>query len=216
MPADRRSRGRKKSKRKPQTSIGFPNQRSVKLRYLEATSVDPSAGGTAIQQFRANDCHDPNLTGVGHQPYLWDEWKQFYNHYVVMGSKISVQACVDTTANQSPIVVGIYLSDDATTSTNFVALCEKGLTHYKVVPQGRQEVVNLSYTFSAKDFFSLKDVRDNVDRIGAATTQSPTEIAVFNVFAAALDGASNPPQCDLLCTLDYSVAFSEPQELGQS
>ena len=204
------------SNKKGMRPQGFPKEQVVKLRYCETVSVNPGAGAIDSYQFVANGCHDPNLTGVGHQPYLWDEWKAFYNHYVVLGSKISVQMVADSESNQSSVICGVYLSDDSTISTNAVALCEKGLTHYKVVPQGRQVVSKLDYKFSAKEFFNVTDVKDNLDRLGAAITANPTETAIFSIFARSLDGASDPTAFDMLVTLDYIVAFSEPTEIGQS
>ena len=37
------------------------------------------------------DCADPNHTGVGHQPLYFDQLMTIYNHYIVIGAKITVK-----------------------------------------------------------------------------------------------------------------------------
>lgn len=195
---------------------GFPAQQVVKLRYVDHVSLDAAATATAFHRFNATGIFDPDITGTGHQPYLRDEWQLFYNHYVVLGSKISIQAMPNTTSNQAGMVLGIYLSDDTTTASTFLSLVEKGQTHYKMVPQGRQTVTKLDYKFSTKEYFNVEDVKDNLDRLGAGIGSDPTDNAVFNIFYSAVDGSANPASIDVLVTIDYIVSFSEPKEISQS
>ena len=49
----------------------LPFSRTVKLRYNDYVTFNP-AGPIATYQFSANSLHDPNTTGYGHQPYMYD------------------------------------------------------------------------------------------------------------------------------------------------
>jgi hypothetical protein len=53
-------------------------------------SLDPAAVGAGVQ-YASNSIFDPNLTATGHQPLSHDQWSQFYQHYLVMGSKITIK-----------------------------------------------------------------------------------------------------------------------------
>ena len=92
----RKMKSRKNVRKGALTPYPFPKTQVSKLRYVEEVYIDASSptvatNGIAYNTFRANGCHDPNMTGVGHQPRGWDQHKDLYNEYVVLGSKITIQ-----------------------------------------------------------------------------------------------------------------------------
>ncbi len=198
---------------------GFPQTRVVNMRYCDTIQLNPgTAGAIDIHEFRANSIFDPDKTGTGHQPIGHDEWAAFYNHYVVLGAKITL-ALVPSSNSESanPDLVGVYLTDDSTGSNDPVALIEQGRCKYTLVGKVQQDGVarKLINTYSAKKFFNLSNVNDNVTRIGATTDASPAEEAIFRCFAGNTF-ADNTGPTSILVTIQYSVMFSEPRELVQS
>lgn len=189
-----------------------------KLRYCEYFQLNTGLGTTNNYVFRANGCHDPNYSGVGHQPMKWDQMKLFYNHYVVIGSKITVTHLGGAAATSKGLVAGIYLDDDTTLpgGGSLTTIIEQGRNRFKHLNAASDVRTKLSSKFSCKRFFNIKDVKDNVSRVGAPVGQDPTEQAYFNVWCASEDGATTGLYADMVAVIDYIVLFSEPSDVAAS
>lgn len=208
-------------RRKPKIPLGIHKKTTqiARLRYCEGVELNPGVSGTlSAAVFRANSPHDPNQSGVGHQPMAWDEYSQLYNHYVVLGSKITVQFASNVASTLSPPVVGIFQSDDTTYSTQYItSLIEQNRCVYRMIAHGYQvKPTTLTSKFSTKKFFNVNDVKDNLDRLGAPIGSNPGEEAYFVVFCGDQLEGEDISGVYALCTVEYIVAFSEPKELAQS
>lgn len=219
----RRTYKRKYSNFRPQRllRIGFPKTTMIKLRYVDGIALNPGIGTLAQHFFRANGAYDPDTTGGGHQPMNWDMWTALYNHYTVVGAKITCRFHDNATAYGNGMLAGIILSDDTTVTTDASTVMEQGLARYRMANAspsanaGRGLV--LSKGFSCKKFFNITNPTDNTNRLGAGVTALPTEQAYFCVFLGAppnsvIDFASH----QVTVQLDYIVIFSEPKEQPQS
>lgn len=77
------------------TRNAYKDTTFVKLRYAAVLTF--SAGnvieplGISEYVFRGNSIYDPDFTGVGGQPYGFDQWTDIYSVYRVYGSKITVE-----------------------------------------------------------------------------------------------------------------------------
>lgn len=62
------------------------------FKYCETFQLTSGIGGVGgvEQVFRLNSLFDPNFTGVGHQPYMWDQMAQIYSTYNVTAVSIVV------------------------------------------------------------------------------------------------------------------------------
>jgi hypothetical protein len=219
----RRNRRRKINYKNPQfpilSSIGLPKQKVVKMRYCERTTINaPAAGVVQAAFYGANDTYDPRQATGGHQPYGHDQWSQFYNHYTVIGSIINADFSVDaSSASYRPnVLCGVYLADDQSVSTDPELLIETGKSNWASVSQYTNrgsDSVRISNTFSAKKYYNVQNMKDNFDRLGAATNSPPGEKAQYCVWVAAQDAATDPILMNVLIVIDYIVIFSEPKEL---
>lgn len=219
-------RARRKTKAKgavfrlqKQMPVGFPKTNAVKLRYVTTNVLDAAPGTMASLAYRANGCFDPEYSVGGHQPNGFDQWSAFYNHYVVVGSKIKVtMALTGTTAAGGMLLGGVFLSDDTTHSTSVTSLMEqsqyRGRKGYYSVNASKP--VTVSKGFSAKKFFNVTNITDNWTRLGAQITADPTEQAYFIVFSGNPNSLLDPPELSILVEIEYIVIFSEPKELAQS
>lgn len=202
----------------PNRLIGFPQTRIVKLRYCDHFDLDPNGAASVEYVFRANSVFDPDRTSTGHQPLGFDQWFPFYRKYCVIGSKISVRA-VSSNTNGVPTVYGVRLnaldSGDTTIFTNEV---EQGKSSIRYI----QNITNGNFPrpctmkFSAKKWFGVKDIKDNVAELGSLCTTNPTSQAYYIVWAASQDQSTDVPALKCIAVIDYIVMFFEPKELGQS
>lgn len=92
------------------------------LRYHETFNLNPGVGGTpGVYVFRANSCHDPNLTGVGHQPRGYDQLMALYQFIAVK----EVQAeLFFTTSDGAPVVASLQIDGNSATGANRDAMME--------------------------------------------------------------------------------------------
>lgn len=220
MPYGKRKTQRKRRKRyrryKKPTPIGMPISRSCKLRYTEAVVLDVGVVGIISKYiFSANSLFDPNVSGTGHQPMTFDQISQFYNHYVVTGAKITVKAYSTEATSTVPNIVGIMLNDDESTPSAYNEVIEQRKARYTICNPS-QATVTVSNTFSAKKFFNLSDVKDNVSRIGAPVTASPTDQAYFTLFALPFNSSTDTGAFNCVVTIDYIAQFSEPKDIPMS
>lgn len=191
----------------------------VHLRYGDHTTVNAGAGTSASQVFSCNNIFDPDITGVGHQPLGHDEWANFYNHYVVLGSRIK---CIfmptgDSTGNSS-FICSITVEDDTTTTATIASIMERTGAVYGYCGAGTGKgALTLTKKFSTKKFFSVTDVKDNAGtRLGNNFGSSPVEQAYFHLNVAAADGTSDPVNCALAVQIEYICLLSERKNLVQS
>ncbi len=186
-----------------------------KLRYATQTSVNPPAGGAAANVFiRANGMFDPEVAVGGHQPLGFDQYMTMYDHFKVLGSKITVQFLQEGSGHASQAVACISLDDDVTANTSIENMIEQGLSTWKVMQaeQAQAEPTILSKTFSSKNFFRNKlysaELQGNV-------SSDPQEEAIFNISVAGLNG-TDPNVTDMLIVIDYIVSFTERKTLVSS
>lgn len=193
---------------------GIPTTRRAKLRYVTNVSLIGTTGALASNLYRANSLFDPDFTGIGHQPMGFNSWATHFNHYVVMGSKISVSC--STFGSNTTNMVGVFLSDDTGTYANWDAFAEarKGVT--KALPNNADKNSHMSAKYSARKFYNISDVKDNVTRIGADVGANPTDVAFFTVWAQSQNKVSTTSPIQCMVTIDYIVEFSEPKDIAQS
>lgn len=207
---------------------GFPQSRMVRLRYAETVSMDPISTSTATYyNFRANSCFDPNETGTGHQPRGWDQWTQFYNHYVVVGSKCSIRWIVDrpdsTGDDNAAIAVGCRLNDSnipifSGVQEAFQHISELGFSYRLMIPNiYKTNSVRTVCKYSPKKFFNVKDMKDNFSRLGANVGTNPVEDALFQMWLCGVgSGPLEGVGVKACVTIDYIVVFGEPKNLSLS
>lgn len=194
---------------------GFPMGRRNTMRYVENITMSSSAGVMATHLFSANGIYDPDITGLGHQPYGYDQMAAYFNHYVVIGSKITVNWMNEpgSAVSENPSVVGVYLSDQTTVPYgNVNSFVEAKRGQFKNVQWMFMPTTTGRY--SAKKFFNIKDVKDNVLRIGANNGTQPTDQAYYQVILQALGGSNASMTARV--TIDYIVEWSEPRSLATS
>lgn len=222
MPYRRKYRKKRKKKtyrrrRRRLTSMSVPSgmstQKVAKLRYVATTNITSTAGILNSQVFRANSIFDPDFTGIGTQPMGHDQWEVLFNRYKVLGARISLNI-IPSTANTTNGMVGVYLTDSATSPYNnprgFIE-ARKGM--YRNVLSKNNKTAPMHQNFSAKRFFNVTDVKDN-QNIGADFGTNPPQEAYFNIWYDDIEAGTSTVL--IVSTIEYIVSFSEPKDLVQS
>lgn len=189
---------------------------ATKLRYYDTVSVNPGVGSLAYHKFAANGLYDPDLTGTGHQPRGFDQLMVMYNHYLVVGSKITIT--VHNSDANIPIVCGVYTSVDNQTTTAPRDFMEQAGRRYTVLAgdaQGGNNIKTLTAYASPKKMFNVANLKDNTNLRGYISA-NPTELLYYNLFAFSQNETSDPAACDFSVVIDYLVIFSEPNDLDAS
>ncbi len=212
----------RKYRRKPRKSTIskniVPDSHIVRLRYVETFQLNPGAAGQASTHiFRANSIFDPNLTGVGHQPLGHDQWAVFYDHYNVIGSKITAKFISNGDDFSGPAHVGVLLKDDTTTIIDPVNIMEQSNSRYKVMTSANAtQLATVQGFYSPKKFFAIKDISDNRSILGAAFGSNPVEDAYFHVYAGPLNSGIDTTAFNCIITIEYLCQFTERKALAQS
>nr|QXP07611.1 MAG: putative capsid protein [Arizlama virus] len=201
---------------------GFPISKTVRLRYVEDFTLNPSLGGNATYLFRANGVYDPNATTGGHQPMFYDNYTQLYSRYRVNWSTITFIACDTHMVNTTGGAVGItqyyaanerasrmFIIRDQTTSdfsSSLNTLIEEGNRNFKwrFAPQtttGSMPKLRMSVTPHKLLNLSKRD-----DSLSALTSTVPLNQCYFIV------GVDNMPEKDAdvmtyQAIITYNVTF---------
>lgn len=193
---------------------GMPLQRRAYLRYSQGVTVTSTSGVPGHHIFRANGVYDPDSTGVGSQPMGRDEWAALFNHTCVVRCRMTAYPIFGSPGDVQS-TYGVTISDDGTTPysdwTGYSEAKKGSVKFHSTYERDPGKVI--SY-YDAKKFYNLKDIKDNVDRVGAAVGANPSEGAFFDLWFQTLDGSTNSIQ--FACVLDYVIDWSEPKDLAQS
>lgn len=199
-------------------SIGLGPKLVRMTRYAEKNIVlNPTVGGLADSYvFSANGLYDPNISAIGHQPIGFDQIMQFYDHYVVLGSKIRLNFRTADTVNDA--IVGITLQDDATEIPNAERLIENGRCKWTLTSPANSNYGTVAKFLSmkcnpAKFLGRSRPLSDS--QLKGSVSSNPVEQAFWHIFAEPTTNAdAGTIQCHVV--IDYIVAYIEPKTLVQS
>ena len=185
----------------------FPAKATAIMRYSAVLFIDPSSAIPGHQLFRANSIHDPDFTGIGHQPYGHDTYATIYNHYNVRNCKITM-----TPTGTADLIYGITLTDDSTVNSNYDTVRELKGTRMAVLSADAGTQSSVVNSFNVNQNFDVPFQKATSASFGA----SPSESMVFDCWAEAPNSTADPSAMSFLFTLTYTVDIWELKDLGQS
>lgn len=198
------------------TARQSPFGRVLKMKmpyYEQQIDLNPGLGGVAWYHFSANGLYDPNVTGTGHQPLGFDQVMPMYDHYTVIGAKITVTAY--NSDSVYPQVIGIKMADDILSTNNLGQVIENGDVVYTTVMPYRtdQGQTTLTRKVGIKKFFK-KNISSS--EFSGTVSSNPTEQVYFAIFVANMNPSFDSGSVNLSVRIDYIALFREPKLLGQS
>ncbi len=208
----RRRRFRKKSG-VPRGII--PNTRLVKHRYIDNDVYlnSTSGGSPASYIFSANGMFDPDITGVGHQPLAFDEMTTLYNHYTVVGCKITYT--IVSQDNGYAHVVAVKLSTDTTPTSDMENLLENGKCRWAILPRADGGVVSkLTLRVNPNKFLGISKPMSEDDLKGTAAA-NPAKQAYLQLSCGPLQPVDTYGVRGQV-TIEYTAVWSSPKLLTES
>lgn len=219
----RRRGGRYNHQSRP---MGFPATKLVSFRYVSQVQLDPAAVGpiVAFDTYRATSIYDPEYFTGGHRPMGATQWNNFYQRYIVIGSKIRVKPVKlvgsEQAVTEAPgAVYGLILTADTAppSATVISASMEQGLGRWRYTSvSGFSSGRSLSLGYSCKRFWNITDVKDVGARLGSSFNNNPTDNAYFVLYYAGLNPVTEPAPLDFVVTITYKCVLSVPNILPQS
>lgn len=195
----------------------FPATYIARHTYVDRITLTQSINDVMVDHlFRSNSLYDPDYTGTGHQPLGFDEMAVIYDHYEVLGAKITVDFTPQSTTElKSNIVVGIATTDTLgpLASGNLNKLLENGHRCYKQLSDIR-DWGRLSCGYSQRKTFG-KHARGTDNQKGTNAT-NPAEGTYFGVFAQATDASTIADPVSCLVKIEYFTKWTERKIMSQS
>lgn len=192
--------------------LGFPKKLLVRQKYSETVVL---TGVTALGNyvFSLNDLRDPNVTSTGSQPYYFDQYMTIYDHFTVLGAKITVKV-KPYASNTVPIKVVLWQDDDATvTSADWNTHAEQSKIGGHCLLNGYEAGKTLSMKWSAKKQFG-KGVLSNFDLRGSAGT-SPSE-QTYAIISYAPGDTVTSSSFILQVNIEYISMYTEMKDIAGS
>lgn len=194
----------------------FPTARYVTLRYSEQISLDPTAAGFAVHEFKSNGLYDPNVTGTGHQPRGYDQLMGIYNRWCVVGSSITVKPVQTPAANYFISLAHSNTPNPASGETSLREFTESSLClAWRSWLNGAQDPKDgvLHGKVRCSKFFRAQ-VTKEADYWGAISSD-PNIPSYWSVYCQDA-GGGDPVALALNVFLTYRVKFFEPIKIDES
>lgn len=195
----------------------FAQRYITTLKYCETFKPLNTPTGMNVWQLRLNSIFDPNLTGVGHQPYGRDQFEPIYGRYRVISCSYVINAW---SSDGAAIQVAALPANEAHTPAFSSASEIRENPRAKYIVQNGQGAD--FKTLRGKVYLPSLVGRNKSqymadDRFQATMGSSPAENAVLNIYAQMVDEQLLiNPSTVFAVTLKYTVEFFDAKVLPQS
>lgn len=199
---------------------GMPRKKVIRLKYCQEIILNSGAVGQATTTFRANGMYDPFVALGGHQPSGFDQIMPFYDHYIVLSSKMTARYVPSVTSNVVPCYLTAEVSDAVGPSSysNAEEFLESRNVGNQYISTGcisgyrNQKDGQLTRYWSGKKMFG--NTYMNSDHKGTETSD-PAEGAYFHIIQMPVQG-TDPGETQLLVTIEYIALVFEAKAIPSS
>lgn len=158
------------------------------MKYVEEINLSFASGAYNNYQYRLNSLYDPNSSGGGHQPYLFDTMMQLYNIYVVYGALVEVTLSAVTP--NVPMKVAMQASIEAGLPTNINLIEEQPDSVNAVINGATNNVVLRKYYDLAKLWGVSKDTLLAESSYQGTDATTPTAPCFLNILARPISSTA--------------------------
>lgn len=184
------------------------------FRYSDNFVITPALLGVAKEvPFLANGMFDPFVGLGGHQPYGFDQWMSWYDHFTVVKAKVTVHYCMTNPGSDAAGTCLLRLDDDGVALTNAQHILEMPGTKSSMIGGG-SATRTLTKSFNARRFFGGASKVGSTNYKGSVAAD-PAEKAYFNIgFLSNQLGTISPVAVTVM--IEYTAVLSERKEVPQS
>lgn len=201
---------------KPLSANGLPNVLTTKLKYTSAFTLTTSAvGALSTYHWHLNSLFDPDSTGVGHQPYLYDQLKALYTNYLVIGTYCAIKL-TPINYNQNMIITGVRVNDNTSAPpTSWDYLKEIGHTAFINLIAGANPRTYRRYVDIARAIGVQKQSYLTDPDYTAVPGSNPSTMCDLTVSYSSADGTTTP-SFYVEASFTYTVKFATLITAAQS
>jgi len=165
-------------------------------KFSEIVSFTTTTGTPTQYVLSCNSLYHPDISGgSAHDPYYFDQMTALYDHYCVIGSKITVKvvptgtATTTANANNNSMLISLYVNDNTTaTSTLPQNQAEYQTGRVRLTGNVFDRPYTLSDRWSAGKYFGKSPLAN--DELQRTSTTRPTEQSYYNLAIIAADQAA--------------------------
>lgn len=181
----------------------MPLSFTSKLKYHASFTLAAGVAAAATHVFSANSLFDTDVTGGGHQPRGFDQIMAMYDHYEVIGAKIT--ALMDNPPVDT--IFAIQVRDNAAGTVNINNVMEAGNVVYNAAIPSAGNIRPISMSVVPNKWLG-RPLHDDV--LKGTSTSSPFEQINFWVSDYAINPALGST---VLCIadLEFTTLFTEPK-----
>lgn len=205
----RKSYGRRKQVTNVNRSLTpFAARYITKMKYSQIALFSLTNGYSQVMNL--NSVFDPDRSGVGHQPYGFDQLSPIYNRYRVIACSYVINAY----SGSDPIRFGVLPSNEIPPIGDMNELCENPRSRWTIqLPNGSTQTVKGSVSIPSLCGRTKSQYMAD-DRYQALCTANPQELALLSIYAQSLAGVN--VNVNVTITLNYTVEFFDPHPIDQS
>lgn len=197
----------------------FPPMTRVNLRYENSgQTVNVTSGVPAGLVFRATGIYDPEYAAGGGQPRGFDQIAPFFDSWVVVGAKLSVQVASNATSgNNSGYITALTTDENAISAATRDYFEDRFIRKSMFGPaSGGKNTAFARTTYSARKWHGAggRVLMQNTDLIGTETSDPAKNTYFHVVLIPVSDGAAS--SCFVRFWIDYSVIFFGPKLITAS
>lgn len=194
----------------------------TRLRYSGTQTMTSGALGVlgAQQQYRLNNVYDPDQSGLGHQPYGFDQLSPLYSKYRVEGVKVTqiwstiggnadMMTCYKIQCNSNAgNLNGItcdYATEQPATSTSYIS------------PSGNVRVVEQNFYISMNKIFGItkKEYRSDDGYVSQSYSAGEPVKTAYLLQAVGIPSGGAAQDCTCQTIIEYDITFMERVDLAQ-
>jgi hypothetical protein len=199
----------------------IPPRMRVAMKYTDVISLTSSAGAARLTgsqwEFRLNSLYDPDKSGSGHQPYMYDQFAALYGRYRVDRVDIQIEAIASPATSHCITALvqgpsgGWDISGQATSSLIENVKCKNVnvLTTAVTPPKIRMSVDIPTFLGITKHAYDA-----DLSVWGAVMGANPSRTCFLNVATSVYAGTSESIQ--VAVTLVFHADLWDPVVFGQS
>lgn len=191
----------------------FPNRYICKMKYSTNVTTDAVTGQYV---FNLNSLYDPDRTGIGHQPYGYDNLALLYNRYRVISCGWRIVQPAGGFQGPATMIAAIPNNDLSIVYVDAGQMCENPRTKYVIQNPGGAitPLKGKSYIPTLVGRTKAQYMAD--DHYQSVVTTSPIELALLYVQSFSPSSGAVAPGVAIQVVLEYTVEFFDVKHVVQS